>query len=138
MRTWILSVFLLLGCGSDEHAPPPPHVFGTLIVEANLSLVLGRIPDEPAETAALQRQAVEHLRDRAFLRRIADDQHLDPAVMRHVSARAVKDSRLVELGVALDDDALAVRVCNAILDRYPFTGETGTISVLDRCAVRGP
>jgi hypothetical protein len=109
-----------VGCDGHE-SPTPPAVTGTLLCQPAMPLLSADapLPDAAAATATLQREVVAQVTRAAFLHRVAVDGRFDEAVItRAVSARPVKDSRLVEVGVALPDRALATRVCDAILDHY--------------------
>src|SRR5688572_16565701 len=124
MRIALVSSLMLATIAACNRAAPPPPapppmVTGTLVCEPPMR-VLGSttdLPDTRAASEALAREIVARVHDEMFLNGVADDVHADAGEILHaVTARAVKDSRLVEVGVSLPDRALAMRVCNAILD----------------------
>jgi hypothetical protein len=131
MRAWFVSsvAFASVGCKAREPSPPP-SVIGTLLCEPHTPHLLGAngtLPDEIEDTKALQREVIARVTSEAFVHRVAIDEGFDEAATaRAVSARPIKDSRLVEIGVAIPDRVLATRVCDAILDHYVIERRGGS------------
>lgn len=121
MRVTLVTSVAIAIVGCSGPAPTPPTVTGTLLCQPAVQ-VLGANPDLPADdaaTAALQREVIVQVTGESFVHRVAVAGRFDePALARAVSARPVRGSRLVEVGVALPDRGLATRVCDAILDHY--------------------
>ena len=140
---WAALIVIVAACGDT---PARPTVTGTLICQPQTAVlgVNGAVPDDQATTVALEQQVVEQITSERFLFRVAAEEHVEQATLAHaVTARPVKDSRLVEIGVALPDRAVAQRVCNAILDDYMVARMTGDdrlaaphedVRIVDHCA----
>lgn len=128
-------VALICGCGESS---PEPTVTGTLLCDAHSSLLWGNADDPEAAQAALEQLVIEGLHGRSFLRRVADREHVDAAELaRSLTVRRRKDSRVIEVGVAFADRALALRVCNAILDTCARSHDfTRDVRVIDHCSPR--
>jgi hypothetical protein len=124
---WALIVLGITACGADDARPKPPiAAVGTLVVDPgtpDLMLPSAQLPDPVEADRAAQRDVVSTVTSAPFLHAIAADAAFarrlgadpDGALATAVSARAVKDSRVVEIAVALADRSLAIDVCNAIL-----------------------
>ena len=128
-------VALICGCG---HSSPEPTAAGSLVYDAHASPLLREGDDADDAQARLRQLVLESLQSRSFLRGVADAQHVDAAELaRAVTFRPREGSRVIEVGVALDDPALALRVCNAILDTYVGLRDfSHDVRVLDRCTRR--
>jgi hypothetical protein len=139
-------LMLVAACGGERATPPPPpNALGTLICEPQIDVVAtgAADPDRIEATKALEREVADRVTDDAFLRRVALAEHLDATAVAHVTARPVKDARLVEVAVALPDPGLALRVCNAVLEHYvderlgggdPLAPARTDVRILDRCS----
>jgi hypothetical protein len=144
VKRWLRSsaAIAIISCGGRDATPRPAT--GTLLCEPRIA-VMGanpaELPDEAALVEALQREVIAQVTDEAFVRRVAVDVGGDEvAIARALSARPVKDSRIVEIDVALPDRLRARRVCDAILDRYTAERRAAShddVQVLDQCRPPG-
>jgi len=119
-------------------------VTATLICEAEVrALGAGAVPDGQEATEALQREVARGITEAPLLGRVAAREQIDAGdLSAAVRAREVRDSRLVEIGVALPDVAQATRVCNDLVDLYLAGRMKGVlrpadVRVSDRCAAAG-
>lgn len=136
IRRWIV-LLAITGCGNREPRPAPT-VTGTVICEPHTYDVLGPHPAPNLDVAvgAKRREVLAALQRPVFVDRVAARLQLAPIVItRAVSIRQVKDSQLIEVGVALPDRPLATRICDAILARLRW--EHPGVRIVDGCAPPG-
>jgi hypothetical protein len=127
-----IMLLAIAACGGPD---PRPTATGTFLCEPAISQLLTGAPvsDPEVMAKAEEREAIARFHRPDFLRRVAADTQLDAAVIIHAaSIRRVKDSRLVEVGVALPDRVLATRVCDSILAHLRFPHPD--VRIVDECA----
>jgi uncharacterized protein involved in exopolysaccharide biosynthesis len=110
LRRLTIVAILAAACGSP---PPRHHAAGTLIMNG--------LADEDRAGWATE---LEILRSRALVDDVvrelaAHGVTVDGETLRRgVTARRVKDSRVIEVAVALPDRPLAIDACNTLMQRY--------------------
>jgi hypothetical protein len=143
---WLALLVLLAGACSGGRATPRPTAVGEMIVDDESPHVLGASIDaallDSEESNAARRHAIAAaMTDRAFLRRFVDESRFtaslgaDPVatLASAVRVRPVGKSRILEVGVALPDRALARTVCNQLIEAFLETSGDRGLHGLDEC-----